>query len=199
MWRNSPKWCLCEEAYLQLLTFNVIQPNLMRRLITQKLAHTILLLWKNISQAAMFILEFIECSFPLRPWCLWKGLMYLFLTSHTPFQSHFMESLPALVFTQGCFQAICPSIVPLQSNCSSRLVTFDLVISQIFLCKTFGKRYSLYQINNRKVGLSSTFKLVSTDDSLNDTILEMLKLYRFCEQQFWPTSEQKTCLFYLVN
>lgn len=137
----------------------------MRRLITQKLAHTILLLWKNISQAAMFILEFIECSFPLRPRCLWKGLMYLFLTSHTPFQSHFMESLPALVFTQGCFQAICPSIVPLQSNCSSRLVTFDLVISQIFLCKTFGKilknmiglgLQSLYQINNRKVGLSST-------------------------------------------
>ena len=87
--------------------------------------------------------------------------MYLFLTSHTSFQSHFMESLPALVFTQSSFQAICPSVVSLQSYRGSRLVTFDLVISQIFLCETFGKIlkngivvYACTKINNRKYGLS---------------------------------------------
>ena len=50
-----------------------------------------------------------------------------------------MESLPALVFTKGSFQAISPSVVSLQSYRSSRLVTFDLVISQIFLCETLSE------------------------------------------------------------
>ena len=99
-----------------ITTFNIILPNFMRTLITQKLASTFLLLGKNIFQTAMFILEFIKCPFPLVPRCLWKRFVYLFLTSHASFESYFMEFLSTLVFAQSCFKSICPAVISFQPD-----------------------------------------------------------------------------------
>ena len=110
----------------------------------------------------MLILELIESSFPLGTRGLWEGFVYLFLTTHASFKSHLMKSPLTLVFAQSCFQAICPSIVTFQPYCGSGLVTFDLVISQVFLRKTFSEiltnKISLTVHCHTKSGLEFKFE-----------------------------------------
>lgn len=91
--------------------------------------------------------------------------MNLFLTSHAPLQSHLMESLFTLVFTECCFYPICPSVIPLYSY-STRFVTFDLVVGQVLFCKTWWKimnsNYTITVIRNTKF----TSKRIAPDHSL---------------------------------